>query len=89
MKASSTALRLIQLLVLLIVPLDAFALAGGRVNGGTRQGLQGWTSQRKVGASRRSIRKNSALVRAEAASNALALSGGGEDGEVRASMSLG
>lgn len=82
MRADMGALRLIQLLILVVVPLDAFALAGARVNGGARLQPQGLPVHRNVRESQRFTQNLQPPSRSEVANTVLAVSGGGDGSQV-------
>lgn len=84
MKMSMSFLRLAQLTILLIVPLDAFALSPGRVHGRGQQLNSGFDGRGKASSSSpwRAAHAPPSLL-AEATNNALTMSGGGESEQVR------
>lgn len=79
MKTEKTVLRVIQVLVLLAVPLDAFALAPGLVNGAKQQAGGGLSTTRtRARQATQELSTYTPLVlRSNAASTVLETSGGG------------
>lgn len=81
MRVGPSFLRLVQLLVLLAVPLDAFALSPGCASGGGQKGQLVSNGRGKLG-QWRAAQTLPPAARPEISSTVRTMSGGGEDGKV-------